>query len=134
MAIRKRREEIERVVALLEDESFASAEDLAWAIIREVYDLFQARAWYGLKWGPMAYGPWADYGECTRAGARLQGLATVHTLRSVGSWMDLTGKYLDLRNPVYCPDCGHPTFAHSFPNHQGCVVRKPAKCICKRTY
>lgn len=49
--ITSRKEERQAIVALLESDSFESADRLADALLKQVFQLLQQRSLYGLRWG-----------------------------------------------------------------------------------
>lgn len=131
--MRHRNAEVKAIREILNSEDFEDDVAMAKACIEKVYELFQTREWYGLRWGQDAYGPLIDKAEANSLVKAMDGLPTIHALHGVEKFRG----YVKAMSPVdkrHCTSCGHPTFAHGYSNHEGCIVRKPSRCECKIRY
>lgn len=132
--MRTRKVEVDAVVTILEDETYATVNDMAKDLLREVYKLWHERDFFGLRWGLRPYGPVADLSEANRAAEALQGLPTVHRLYSMAELDRVITKLGEQPALSMCAGCKHPTFAHGFTNKKGCIVRSPVACTCTIVY
>lgn len=131
--MRHRTSEVQAIQEILNSEDFEDDVAMAKAVIERVYELFQFRGWYGLKWGNLAVGPFIDKAEANRAAKAMDNLPTVHEMESVDRFTQWVAK-MNPKDSQHCEECNHPRFAHGFTNHVGCVVRKPDRCECTRSY
>jgi hypothetical protein len=127
-----RRAERDQVVALLEDDTYASAADLADALIRKVVTMLSERDAHAvqLRAGEaisVVVAPFWNVASAKALARSLGGSASVHKLSSVAGMSRLMDPSTH-RKKSHCEECTHPMFAHGFTNKKGCVVRK---CRCK---
>lgn len=129
--MRVRKEEMAAVLSILEDATFEDGEAMAKAILDKVYDLFRERDWYGLRWCGMAFGPYIDKGEASRAAKALGNAPVVNTLRG-RHWIDRAiANSTPESDSRYCAACEHPRVAHFSTRPFGCIVKG---CICDERF
>ncbi|GGK13044.1 hypothetical protein GCM10010124_01970 [Pilimelia terevasa] len=137
MRITPRKEEVSRVVAILESDGFTDADQMAKALIKEVADILAMRDWYALvhTWNSgergLNWAPFASESEALRTAARvgIGGRYGVVKLYSPGA---LVANHEGKKGwPGYCQTCGHPPFTHSMAgNARGkCLL---GTCDCTR--
>lgn len=117
MRITPRKDETERVVALLESDEFDSADKMAKAIIKEVADILSMRDYYAIthRWGDnkgINWGPYGSESEAAKVAEKLQlggkwGLVKVYSSGMLAARMD--GK---LGWKGLCQSCGHVAEDH----------------------
>lgn len=134
-----RKDEVRRVMEVLESTEFDSGEAMAKAVIKEVHSIFEEREWTALLWKApgvsentlsLAWGPFTSETEAVRFAKRLDagGLARALPLSSVGMMeahiaTTATGKAKN------CPNCDHPVGTHMHERAIGrCMV---VRCKCK---
>ena len=133
-----RKEEVARIVAMLESTEFEDGPAMARAIIREVHSIFEERDWSALAWRDnpdgtglsLAWGPFTSDTEAMRFAKRLDvgGVARTVTLYSVHAMME-TIEAATAGKEKFCPNCGHPVGTHQHERQIGnCQVRG---CKCK---
>lgn len=116
-----RAHEIQRVVDLLEDETFEGPEQLAKAVIKEVAELVQMRDLFAMVhiWADgtkgLNFGPFGSAAECETFAKKM-------SFGGTGKVVPLTSSGIALANaegkdnyPGYCyePGCGHAPFTHA---------------------
>ncbi|MEU3050902.1 hypothetical protein ABZ705_31140 [Streptomyces sp. NPDC006984] len=121
MRLTPRREEIDAVKALLEDDSFESADQMARTLIKEVAGILQMRDWIALvhTWKDGSRGlNFAPFGNEAEA----KSFATKLAIGGTGRLVKLHSPGVMLANidgkkgwKGYCqhPECGHAPFTHS---------------------
>ncbi|MEU8133270.1 hypothetical protein [Streptodolium elevatio] len=139
MRLTPRAHEVQRLVDLLEDPTFTSAEQLAKAMFKEAAHIIQMRdLWVmthtfsngskGLNMGP--------FGSIAEAEA----FAKKVSLGGTGRLIPMTSSGVILANhtgkagwPGYCynPDCGHPPFDHSIVASSRGKCHEPT-CDCEK--
>lgn len=120
MRITPRREETERVKAILESDNYADADSMAKALIKEVAEMLAMRDWFagamfmddGKPFSP-PYGPFASEADAL----------AVFKKTGIGGHLRLAKVYAAgvlLANaqgkkgwPGYCTECGHSPVLHS---------------------
>lgn len=143
--IRPRRNEVEAIVELLEGESYETAAELAEAILKRTYLLFQEREWFawihrdrGLS---LFYGPFAGRSEAERF-ARDMGLGGENYTMKLYSVAALRERQAQVDKPVTGEPtcrCGHNRGLHEHPKtqgrcmygHQGARKQHVSDCACK---
>lgn len=140
MRLTPRAFEVQKVVDLLEDETFDSPEQLAKAVIKEVASLIQMRDTYVLThtWDSghkgLNYGPLGSVAEA-------EALAKKLAIGGTGRIIPITSSGVLLANhegvkdgfPGYCydPSCGHAPFTHAIDGASRGACRL-AECKCER--
>lgn len=133
-----RRDEVRRVMEVLESTDFTSGEEMAKAVIKTVHDLFEEREWTALAWRDksdgtglsLAWGPFTSATEAERFAKRLDagGVARAVPLASV-SMMEAHIATTARGKAKFCPNCDHPIGTHLHERRVGhCMV---ARCKCK---
>lgn len=133
-----RKEEVARVLAILESPDFTDGTDMAKAVIREVHSIFEDREWTALAWRDkvdgsglsLAWGPFTSETEALRFGKRLEvgGMMRAVPLSSVGAMDDVVAK-TERGKAKFCPNCNHPIGPHLHEKKLGqCQIRG---CKCK---
>lgn len=137
MRVTPRKDEVKAIVALLEDDGWASDADLAKAIIKRTAELFAERDWYAWVWraGPestqFAFGPVSSQVESERLAKKI-GLGGQNMSLHLYSTAAVLQKHGELPPSLYCsnPQCGHPDHAHEVPRMNGrCWIKR---CSCKK--
>lgn len=139
-----RKEETQAIVDILESDDYASADDMAAALIHAVVDVLWFRDWYILAASvdgqTIAYGPFASEAEARAAGTKWQGALVpldpkkwgVVPVRGLGGTVDERkgGGF------GFCTTdgCGHPAYAHSMAGTARgyCVICKNSKGLCDK--
>lgn len=124
--VRARKAETAAILDLLNDE-WADEAELAQALLDRFFELLADRNLYGVKWGAAAYGPFITKQSAEKLCRALDGAATAHHLQAANTLVRIVEK-VDPEDRRYCAECKHPRFAHSFPNHKGCLVKN---CTCE---
>lgn len=127
--VRARKSEVTAILDLLHEE-WESEGDLAQALLDKFFELLADRNLYGIRWGGMAYGPFATKQQADKLVRALDGGASTCPLCSVNTFAAV----VDKANPPdkrYCPECKHPVFAHGFSMPKGCAVRE---CNCRQIF
>ncbi|MEU7643322.1 hypothetical protein [Streptomyces huasconensis] len=139
MRLTPRREEIDAVKALLEDDSFESADQMARAVIKEVAGILQMRDWVALvhTWSDGSRGlNWAPFGNEAEA----KSFASKVAIGGTGRLVRLHSPGVMLANVTskkgwkgYCldPRCGHAPFTHSTASAARGACQIPT-CPCDR--
>lgn len=134
-----RKDEVRRVMEVLESTEFTSGEDMAKEVIRTVHDLFLEREWTAMLWRDprvtgtdlcLAWGPFTSTTEAERFVKRLEigGTARALPLSSV-AMMEAHVAATAKGKAKFCPNCDHPVGTHLHERRQGtCMVRG---CKCK---
>lgn len=134
-----RKDEVRRVLAVLESHNFESGEQMAKAVIKEVHALFEEREWTALLWRDpkitgkdlcLAWGPFMSETEALRFAKRLDigGTAATLPLSSVGM-MEAHVAATAKGKAKFCPNCDHPVGTHLHERRMGhCMVKG---CECK---
>lgn len=137
--LRPRKDEIRRVVELLESPDFESADEMAKEMIKLCLDLFEEREWAAILWRDekvtgkdsfLSWGPFSSTTEAERWIKRLDigGVARALPLSSI-AMMDSHIATTNKGKAKNCPNCQHPVGTHMHERKQGyCMV---AKCKCK---
>lgn len=123
MKLTRRRDEIARMVAILDSDDYDTSEAMAWALLNEAVEIVTNRDLYAVvpQGAPCGFGPYATDTEATRAWDK-----------QVGPVAGQNGGYLlPIRpfppEPVVegggCRECGHPEWLH-VANKNG----KPTDC------
>lgn len=134
-----RKDEVRRVLEVLESPDFESGEAMAKAVIKEVHSIFEEREWAALAWRDkedgtglsLAWGPFASITEAKRFGTQLEvgGVAQAVTLSSVGM-MEARIARTEKGKSKFCGNCSHPVGTHLHERRIGtCMVRG---CKCKK--
>ncbi|MGW1040005.1 hypothetical protein [Streptomyces sp. NPDC002547] len=122
MRITPRSHEIQKIIELLEDPTFDSAEAMAKAVIKEVGDMLQMRdlfvlvhTWHnggkGLNYGP--FGSVAE-GEAWAKKVAIGGHGRIVPLTASGITLaNVEGRPDGWPGYCYDPQCGHPPYTHS---------------------
>lgn len=132
-----RKDEVRRVLAVLESPDFESGEAMAKEVIREVHSIFEEREWTAIAWRDkpdgtglsLAWGPFTSATEATRFVKRLDvgGVAQVVTLSSVG--MMLSHIAASAKGKAkFCPNCKHPIGTHLHERRIGQCMARHCKC------
>lgn len=123
MRFTPRKEEIERIVSILESDDYDSGESMAKALLLEIVDMLWFRDWWVLASRgsdyQVVFGPFASEAEARAVGQKWQGVlmpgdpmgwgvVQVHGLG--GTAEERAGGGFG-----YCSaeDCGHPAYGHS---------------------
>lgn len=132
-----RKDEIRRVLEVLESADFESGEDMAKAVIKTVHELFEEREWTALAWRDkpdgsslsLAWGPFTSDTEATRFMKRLEvgGVAQPVTLYSV-AMMEAHIARTAAGKAKFCPNCKHPVGTHLHERKTGTCMAKGCKC------
>lgn len=137
--ITPRRDEIRRVVELLESPDFESADEMAKELIKLVLDLFGEREWAALLWRDdkvtgkdsfLSWGPFSSVTEAERFAKRLDigGVARALPLSAV-TLMESNMATTNKGKSKFCPNCEHPIGTHMHERKIGhCMM---PKCKCK---
>lgn len=134
MRVTPRREEVKRVVALLESDDFDSADALAKEIIKEVAACFAEREWYAFAWRDrglsLAWGPLSSDSEVQRFAkkAALGGEGRSVKLFSTASMLDRLEAAGKKDRVTHCVTCEHPLGAHEHPTMRGCCAVRGCGC------
>lgn len=110
MSIRPRKDEIARVVALLEQDGFDTPEDMATELIKTVAELFAEREAYAVGLDGISWFPWWDARSAGKAAESIGG-----RVGKVYPSGPLERRLASFSEPVQrglCPDCNHPWPAH----------------------
>ncbi|MEU7905859.1 hypothetical protein [Actinoplanes sp. NPDC049118] len=120
MRLTPRKEEIEKVKAILESDDFTSADQMAKALISEVADVLWMRDWWalahiditgraGLNWAPFA-SPTEAQRVATKVG--VQGTFRAVKLYSPGVMLANAEGKKGWKGYCQDPGCGHASFLH----------------------
>ena len=137
MTITRSKDELGRIVALLEDDTYPTAEALAYAVLKEAAEILAARHMFGvvskthpdLVWGPYFTEAQAEKGWRTDVGPVL-GSAGGTVLR-MAPWPAAHERAgFDVYDPKAPCICGHPRWRHTNSGKRTyCGNRKDA-CRC----
>lgn len=134
-----RKDEVRRVLEVLESPDFESGKDMAKEVIRVVHELFEEREWTALLWRDeatlgkdlvLSWGPFTSVTEADRFAKRLEigGTARALPLSSV-AMMEAHIATTNKGKAKNCPNCNHPIGTHLHERKVGhCMV---ARCKCK---
>jgi hypothetical protein len=137
--ITPRKAEVQALVELLESDQYASADALAKAMFKRIYELFLDRDWhlYAFQWlsggHPLLWGPFTSEAEVARFAAKMSlGPMGRHGVMSAFSPNRQLQIVLDAdkkpdRNPI-CDECGHPKGLHEHKGAGGRCVWRNCKC------
>ncbi|GIE98958.1 hypothetical protein [Paractinoplanes rishiriensis] len=138
MKLTPRGPEVDAVVRLLEDDSYASAEALARAIIKTVADELDLRDWYALthRWRDgtrgINWGPFASPIEALRV-AEYIGAGQFGAVKLYSPGVLVANAKGRKNTAGYCrrPECGHAPFLHLMAGsgRGGCGL---SSCGCPR--
>lgn len=138
MKLTPRGNEYKAVIPLLESDEFASAEALAKAVVKAVYDELIERDWFihAYRAGPgspvVAWGPFSSEKELERFAASLDcgGQHIGRKLFSPAKQARVVAENaLVGTKPIVCDRCGHPAGPHLHDTRMGqCQIRG---CSCK---
>ncbi|GAA0946060.1 hypothetical protein [Actinocorallia libanotica] len=140
MRITPRKEEIEEIKALLEDDSFESADQMAKAIFKAVADTLWFRDWlamvhiYPSGAHGVNFGPFSSEAEAKAVAAKLGtgGTARFVKLYAPGVLLGNTEGAKGRKGFCAVPECGHAPFAHSTsggPGRSKCML---PGCTCPK--
>jgi hypothetical protein len=115
---------------LLNDE-WDSVDDLVKALMDAFFEMLEKRDFYGIRWGGLAYGPFASKASAEKISKMLDGVAQVAPLLSVSRIKGVAEAANPITDRNHCTSCTHPKFAHGFTNKRGCVVKT---CDCTEVY
>ncbi|WP_328742137.1 hypothetical protein OG436_13995 [Streptomyces caniferus] len=121
MRITPRKEEVAAVVALLEDPTFESADQLAKAIYKTAAELLQMRDLFALvhTWQDghrgLNFGPFGSEAEMKTFASKMAfgGTGKVVKLYSPGVMLANVDGKKGWKGYCFHPECGHAPFAHS---------------------
>lgn len=132
-----RKDEVRRVLEVLESPDFKSGEDMAKAVIKTVHELFEEREWTALAWRDkpdgtglsLAWGPFTSETEAIRFINRLDvgGVAQAVPLYSV-AMMEAHVAKTSAGKAKNCPNCNHPVGTHLHERKVGHCMAKVCKC------
>lgn len=134
-----RKDEVRRVVEILESSDFETGEAMAKAIIKETYQILLERSWFALLWRTntatgrdlsLSWGPFTSATEAERFAKKLEigGTARALPLSSV-AMMEAHVARTARGKAKNCPNCDHPIGTHLHERRMGhCMVRG---CKCK---
>ncbi|PSL04098.1 hypothetical protein CLV30_106101 [Haloactinopolyspora alba] len=131
-----RKDEIQAITDVLEDDTYESAEKLARAVVTTTMRLLLDRDWYVVAsrngGNNLLYGPVPSENEAFKAinsgELGLGGEVGVFPVRSVSN-RERAVEELDADPNPACAACNHPKVTHEHPEVNGCVVKT---CKCKK--
>lgn len=128
---------MERVAALLESDSFDSVEDLAWAVLREVFAIVAERGWYAVwakRYPDVLWGPYSTAADAESAWngdiARTIGDAGGVVVR-IAPWSTDDGTDPNAVTPRTVCSCGHPNYRHTTEGKRLWCGSKKGGCTCR---
>jgi hypothetical protein len=127
--VRMRNAEKDLILSTLGEE-WESEDDLVQALFDRFFELIEARNFYGIKWGSLAYGPFSTKATAEKICRLLDDVAVVAPLISVNSVRAILDKANPAADQQHCLECKHPRFAHGFPRPAGCAV-KGCDCLVR---
>ncbi|MGC4928048.1 hypothetical protein [Streptomyces sp. DT117] len=121
MRLTPRREEVDRVKALLESPDFSSADQMAKAVIKEVAEILQMRDWVALvhTWAGghrgLNFAPFGNETEALSFASKMAfgGTGRLVRLSSPGVMLANTDGKKGWKGYCLHPECGHAPFTHS---------------------
>lgn len=133
-----RKDEVRRVLEVLESTDFESGQEMAKAVIKTVHEIFEEREWVALLWRDekimgkglgLSWGPFTSETEALRFAKRLEigGTAAVLPLSSV-AMMEAKIASTAAGKAKFCPNCDHPIGTHLHERKTGICMARGCKC------